>query len=227
MSISRACSHAYLCGLEKLCSERIEMMRVCGMTGFRETPTMIDVIIVNAKISPDLYEENLGFRVFTYIFNKLVNTAHGAPPNFTKRIYKSYASRDLIYENTGNVDVRIYRTIVHACESWDDPLCIGVASVREKMPVSAFPCTTSLNDVSYVKTTTVRMSPHINVVFESKRDIESRFVHKIYVRAVISPVKASSKDELQSISDSIRKIVNTLCIYRDEAKTVSPAPAPV
>jgi len=217
-------SAVFLPDLERLAFERIRFL--CSSDGIsggvtrdrRDNPTNVDVIIANARVAPDLYQQDLPRQVFLDMFESLTSSSSSAgngKVGITKRRYKCYVHRDVSYENTDNVDIRAYQNIVHDCEAWKDPPCVGVAYVKEKIPVSAFPCTTSLDDVSYVKSTSVRVHPRVTIIFESRSIAEdSAVTHKVYARCAFSPKRSyPPSDEDDKALAAMRKIVSQLCAH--------------
>jgi len=174
--------------------------------------TVIDVIIGRARLTSDLYDVNLPAHVFTRIFDKIHD---GNYTNVGKIKYKSYAYRDFTCDNYENNDVRTYKTVILGVECWDDSTCcVGVSYVKDKMPVSSFPCTMDLDNTAYVKCSTIKIHPRVSVIFESKMDKSDSVVNKVIVRTVLN---SKLNEDGQKILDVIRHAVKQVCAFRDAA----------
>lgn len=152
----------------------------------------VEIILVNTRLSTGLYETH----VPTDIMRNIYRTAMGQVPipTVSHRRCKRYLIRDMVYDNTDNKDIRVYKNVL--CDSEDlTSTCstdnskpkssnsrklhsrtlraVALALTRKKIPLCAFPCTASPHDVTYVKHSEVVLHPSVSLCFERSSPVVS------------------------------------------------------
>lgn len=177
--------------------------------------TVIDVYLAHRRLTPEIYDVSLPDEVFVRMFEASRQNARSVQ----KTLHKTYCYKDLVYENFCNDEVRAYRTLVRDVERWED--CVGAAYTREKMPVSSFPCTTSLDNVVYVKTYTLKLHSRTVIVFESMIDRSGRKVNQVHVKGHLGAVGRCPEEEEASrkTAHTVEQVLAKLLDMRDRHRT--------
>ena len=173
----------------------------------RFSAAAIDVYLANKRLTSEIYDVALPDEVFVRMFETVRRSAKGVQ----KTLHKTYCYKDLVYENFCNDEVRAHRTLVRDVERWED--CVGAMYTREKMPVSSFPCTTSLDNVMYVKTYTVKLHSRTVIIFESMIDRSGRKINQIHVKGHLG--NTGNFEEEEASRKTAFTIEQTLARLRD------------
>lgn len=126
---------------------------------------VVEVVFANHAIIPGkLYSIEFKHDEFLILVRRLSACFPNDRPQH--RSFKRYSYLDLTCDNYLNKDVRVHRSTVGNCvtfvqntptsvdEGWP---CIGMTVSRIKLPVSAFPCRTDLDNVRYMRQTTFNL----------------------------------------------------------------------
>lgn len=172
----------------------------------------VDVFLAKDRITPELYDTSFTNDEFTRLFNSAYIEMD--VKGIQKTVHKAYFHKDLVYDNYCNNEVRSYRLRVRDVDTREVPaLCVGLVYDRERIPVSSFPCSASLENVAYIKTYIMKLHSRTSIVFESKLDDSRKIVNQVFVQGQFG--SKSDHFELKKTSDAVERVVGKLVSLRE------------
>lgn len=141
----------------------------------------VSVCIGTAALCPEIYDVDVPYSSLTHIYNEMARCSASAQPVRTR--FKRFAYRGATCECYENGDTRVYRDAIESLAAYPESATVAMRCVRERLPISAFPCTTDLDDRSYVKITSFRVASRKVVDLESAwSEDRDALYHRVHVR---------------------------------------------
>lgn len=191
----------------------------------RSPSDTLDLVFAGRRhLHNGLYEVGFPKGDFLQVYMDVVSCLPSARVQHTR--FKSYRTVDLTCDNHENRDIKVYQTIVNNCAELGDgppPHVLGIACTRDTLPVSAFPCSTNVADVRYVKLSTVCLGVRgAELCFESSTgngaDDEGDCIHKIFVRVRIG---GGMEAPVSSVLRAVRMVADRLRLRQLDADAVA------
>jgi hypothetical protein len=139
--------------------------------------TFVHVFLLGENfLVPGVYDIRQSKDAFLHAFDRAFDHVCGKTNKkvaVVHRRYKAYSFEDMTCENHDNKDVRVFREACRAyvtlgCDQLGEKGCVAVEMGRSRLPITAFPCTTSMAGVKYIKHSSIRVSPHVSINFETR-----------------------------------------------------------
>lgn len=204
---------------------------------------VMEVVFVNKElVEGKLFDVNFDKKVHDSVFQKVLSL-FSSEGKFQQRNFKRYSLQDMTCEIHNNRDIRVQRNNKHISlpfvgyaerQTTDEYLGIATLMNSARLPVSAFPCRTDMNDVQYVRQITVPVAEirsnnnHTGILdirFESicsnivsplfkEKDtndisgVRMSTMHKISV--LLDLTKCKDADNLSKMTDVVRVLLDVI-----------------
>lgn len=140
------------------------------------------VVFEHEFCSPEgwrIYETNLSESMFTRVMKSF---SHDKRFKFFQKEYKAYTKGDIVCENRGNKDIRVFQRLFVRAEDKCQPHLVRMHYDLSKLPYHQFPSTMHIHDISYVKRMSAKLHNRVSIHFESSMNPSKNInVNRIFI----------------------------------------------
>lgn len=169
-------------------------------------PNYSEVVIFQSKYVDDatgwqVIETNLDESRFAAIMQTISKDRR---LKFFEKEFKSYTIGNVICENRGNQDIRVFQRVFVRADIDDPRKLIRMHYDMSKIPYHQFPSTMHIHDISYVKRMSAKVHNRVSIHFETSVDPKkNKIIRRIF--ASCSSEGNVEMDNLEAVLESLVK----------------------